>query len=410
MDSALAGFEELPPQLASGAQVLALVQEEMLVAKDEEAVFKWIVRWWEAAARPEAELMAVLKHVRFAMMAEGFVRDTVRAWPALLSAEGQGLLTKSMAPGLRRLGFGPKRIYLVGGFEQGDGPTTTIRAYDPLLDSWCEVASMISERYAHAAAALGGTLYAMGGCDFESDASSSEAEMFDPGANRWQALPRMLTPREFFAAAAVAGKIYAIGGTNGEADIPSDAVEAYDPYTVEAHSWTRLASLPVARSHHTATVVGGKIYVLGGCKPYFEDGSDDDSDDDDDECAHVYDPAVDSWQQIAAMPTARWSHSAAVLHGKIYVTGGQLSSTAEYTDAVEVYDPAADTWTKLASLSQRRAYHTSAVVLGKLYVFGGEISDRTRTTSVEVYSPASNSWARAADLPIPLDQSAAVAL
>jgi len=86
--SALGGFEELPPQLASGAQVLALVQEELLVAKNEEAVFVWIARWWEAGKRPEAELMAVLKHVRFATMAEGFVRDTVRAWPALLSAGG----------------------------------------------------------------------------------------------------------------------------------------------------------------------------------------------------------------------------------------------------------------------------------------------------------------------------------
>ena len=94
-------------------------------------------------------------------------------------------------------------------------------------------------------------------------------------------------------------------------------------------------------------------------------------------------------------------YSAAVLHGKIYVTGGQLSSTANYTDAVEVYDPAADTWTKLASLSQRRSYHTSAVVQGKLYVFGGELADRNRTNSVEVYSPASNSWARTADLPFP---------
>merc|ERR1740136_451105 len=70
VDSALGGFEELPPQLASGSQVLALVQEEMLVAKSEEAVFLWIARWWEAAERPEAELLAVLQHVRFATMEE----------------------------------------------------------------------------------------------------------------------------------------------------------------------------------------------------------------------------------------------------------------------------------------------------------------------------------------------------
>ena len=109
------------------------------------------------------------------------------------------------------------------------------------------------------------------------------------------------------------------------------------------------------------------------------------------------------------MPTARRSHSASVLDGKIYVTGGGLLSR-EYTDALEVYDPAADTWTTLASLGQSRAYHASAAVKGKLCVFGGELLDGSRTNLVEVYSPASNSWARAADVPVAIDQSVAVAL
>ena len=58
------------------------------------------------------------------------------------------------------------------------------------------------------------------------------------------------------------------------------------------------------------------------------------------------------------------------------------------------------------------AYHASAVpvVKGKLCVFGGELSDGSRTNQVEVYSPASNSWARAADVPVAIDQSVAVAL
>ena len=139
--SALGGFEELPPQLASGAQVLALVQEELLVAKNEEAVFVWIARWWEAGKRPEAELMAVLKHVRFATMAEGFVRDTVRAWPALLSAGGQGVVDTSLAPvvgGVQpssRLGFGPRRIYLLNAGSNDEGVVSTVLAYDPALDS-----------------------------------------------------------------------------------------------------------------------------------------------------------------------------------------------------------------------------------------------------------------------------------
>ena len=169
-----------------------------------------------------------------------------------------------------------------------------------------------------------------------------------------------------------------------------DAVEAYDPLF---GAWTQLASLPVARGYHTAAVVDGKIYVVGGI---FHD-------DEGEKVAtglvEMYDPAADSWQQMAAMPTARHSHVAAVVSGKIYVSGG--IALAETSDAFEAYDPVTNTWTTLASLSEARALHASAAFDGKLYVFGGWASGGDRRDLVEVYGPASNSWARAADLPDP---------
>merc|ERR1719469_1173127 len=286
--SALGGFEELPPLLASGSQVLALVQEEMLVAKSEEAVFLWITRWREAAERPEAELMAVLQHVRFATMDASFLRDTVREWPALLSAEGQGILSSSLAPVVGgaqpwpRLGFGPRRIYLVGGRPTGAGAVSTVLAYDPTLDSWCKVVSMAMERYSHGAVALGGKLYVMGGTTV-GNTVLAQAEVYDPKADGWQPLPSMPTARSFLAAAAVAGKVFLIGGDDDEGKV-SNAVEAYDPLS---GTWTGVASLSVARSSFTATVVDGKIYVLGGVRV--------DPDDEDEEvvitnCVEVYDP------------------------------------------------------------------------------------------------------------------------
>eukprot|EP00964_Phaeocystis_antarctica_P149956 scaffold117233_cov69-Phaeocystis_antarctica.AAC.1 len=436
VESALGGFEELPPQLASGSQVLALVQEERLVAKNEEAVFMWIARWWEAAERPEAELMAVLMHVRFATMAEGFLRDTVRAWPALLSEEGQGVLQTSLTPGvggvqpLRRLGFGPRRVYLMG--EGEAEAVSTVWAYDPALDSWCEVASMAAKRFGHAAAALDGKLYVMGVMtEFQfqdAPAQMTEPQVYDPEADDWQPLPNMPTDRDRLAVAAVGGKVYAIGGCIGEC-VTCDAVEAYDPLS---GAWTRVASLSVARGGHTATVVEGKIYVLGGTTyddPTYGEESERGIGEQSSDRVDMYDPANDSWQQMAAMPTARGSHAAAVLDGKIYVSGGKCrrESTAaeelaylddmfDLSDALEAYDPVADTWTVLASLSQAREQHASAVVNGKLRVFGGRLSlpdhtrDRISTDLVEVYSPTSNSWARAADLPCAICESVAVAL
>ena len=160
--------------------------------------------------------------------------------------------------------------------------------------------------------------------------------------------------------------------------------------------------MPEARSHHTAAVVDGKIYVLGG------EIDDDEGEPVATDRVDVYDPAADSWQQMAAMPAARDSHAAAVLDGKIYVTGGIFDSSG-VSDALEAYDPVANTWTKLASLSHHRGWHASAVVHGKLYVFGGLLPGN-RTDLVEIYSPASNSWARATGLPFAIDEAVAVAL
>ncbi len=261
---------------------------------------------------------------------------------------------------------------------------------------------MATERCAHGAAALGGKLYVMSG--FGAGVVSAQTEVYDPKADSWQPLPSMPTARHALAVAAVAGKIYAIGGRDGDGDL-CDTVEAFDPVS---GAWARVASLPVARGSHTATLFAGKIYVLGGDEVVVN------PDDGEDESLvtgrmDMYDPATDSWQQMAAMPTARFTHTAAMLDGKIYVTGG-CDADNGITDCCEAYDPVTNTWTTLTSFSEPRCNHASAIVNGKLYVFGGWSSHQTQLNVVEVYSPASNSWARVADLPSVVDEAVAVAI
>jgi N-acetylneuraminic acid mutarotase len=249
---------------------------------------------------------------------------------------------------------------------------------------------MATKRCEHGAAALGGKLYVIGGLSNGEDTPLAEAEVFDPKADGWQPLPSMPTARKYFAAVAVARKVYAIGGFDDAYEF-CDAVEAYDPLS---GAWTQVASLPVARGYHTAAAVDGKIYVLGGII----------YDDEGEEVVTgrvvMYDPVADSWQQMAAMPTVRYSHASAVMDSKIYVSGG-FTTLGELSDAFEAYDPVTNTWATLASLSEVRADHASAAFDGKLYVFGGWASGGDRRDLVEVYGPASNSWARAADLPDP---------
>jgi hypothetical protein len=398
VEAALRGFEELPPQLATGAEVLALVQEDWLVAKSEEAVFKWCVRWWEAGERPEAELLAVMKHVRFAAMAAGFLRETVGAWPALDSKDGKGMLFNAMVPTVDgkkvvpRSGFPPRLIYLVGGRGDDDTRLSNVELYDTHNASWKQLASMTDARFSHGCVALEGKLYAVGDCGATGHQSLDTAEVYDPQTDGWQPLAKMTTPRGALWLAAVGGKIYAIGGHNGSWTLES--VEAYDP---QLGAWALVASMGAERCDHAAVVLDGKIYTMGGL----------DEDDTTLDTVEVYDPQADSWQRVASMPRGLYGHAAAAMDGKIYVTGGQ--SQGGSVSSVCVYDPQADAWTSLASMSIARLYHAAAVVGDKLYVFGG-FGASGRLSTAEVYDPASDSWAQGLSLTSARASTEAVAL
>ena len=92
VEAALRGFGELPPWSATGAQVLALVQTDSLVAKSEKAVFQLVVAvvGGRRAARGRAarggdEARASCGDER------GFVEGTVQPWLALVSIDDVAL-------------------------------------------------------------------------------------------------------------------------------------------------------------------------------------------------------------------------------------------------------------------------------------------------------------------------------
>ena len=345
------------------------------------------MRWWEAGERPEAELLAVMKHVRFVAMSSGFLRETVGAWPALRSAEARDMLFNAVLPAVDgtkvvpRSGFGPCLIYVVGGKVDGD-VDDGVELYDPKNSSWTQLASMTAPRIGHGCVALDGKLYAVGG----SGAGTSEvpvgytAEVYDPQADRWQPLADMSTVRCGLTLAAVGGKIYAIGGYSEVETAEVSSVEAYDP---QLGAWAPVADMSVEREWHASVVLDGKIYAMGGAPLNFAQATMQAT-------VEVYDPQADSWQRVASMPQGRCDHAAAAMGGKIYVSGGSINweENDSSVSSLFVYDPRADAWTQLASMGNARRSHTSVTVGGKLYVGGGCAG----ADSWEVYNPASDSW------------------
>jgi N-acetylneuraminic acid mutarotase len=159
----------------------------------------------------------------------------------------------------------------------------------------------------------------------------------------------------------VNGKIYIIGGFPKCGESAYGTVDAYDPATNE---WTEnVTELSFPRYKLTASVVNGKIYVIGGQSGRNPQESVIYS------RVDVYDPSKNSWTTAADMPTARRDLRSEVIDGKIYVFGGR--QYGEGLTTTEMYDPETETWCTRADMNIGRYYHASSVVNGKIYTVSG---------------------------------------
>ncbi|CAF4287176.1 unnamed protein product, partial [Adineta steineri] len=76
------------------------------------------------------------------------------------------------------------------------------------------------------------------------------------------------------------------------------------------------------------------------------------------------------WVLTGNINVARTYHTASILgNGKVLLTGGTNGSPL---NSAEIYDPIANTWTSTGTMSVGRQYHTVSVLgNGKILVTGG---------------------------------------
>jgi N-acetylneuraminic acid mutarotase len=100
-----------------------------------------------------------------------------------------------------------------------------------------------------------------------------------------------------------------------------------------------------------------------------------------------YDPAADKWTKKAAMPRPAHHQAMVEYQGKIYVFGGFVAPMSgpqggwEPIDNAWVYDPAADSWRNLAPMPIKRGSAAANLVNGKVYVMGGATTPEDQRTS-----------------------------
>lgn len=117
----------------------------------------------------------------------------------------------------------------------------------------------------------------------------------------------------------------------------------------------------------------------------------------------VYDPATNTWETKASMPTARYGMTISVVDDKFYLIGGtkEGSNTRLAIDVNEVYDPVTDSWTTKADIPNEISGYrlTSAVADSKIYCIKSN-SWIVNPKRINVYDPVNDDWSVKANSPL----------
>jgi len=269
-------------------------------------------------------------------------------------------------------------------------------------NEWTTQAPMPSARGGLGVAVVNGKIYAIGG--LSNNIQLAVNEEYNPVTNTWITKAPMPTARSGFAIAVYQNKIYCIGGTVGDGETPVSGFtgvnEVYDPAT---NTWQTKASMPTPRADLCASVVDNKIYLIGGKEywgdnPFYHELA----------VNEVYDPATNSWTTNASMPVPAFGYASAAVDGKIYVLGGARQFQVGYVSLTpnsdnQIYDSTNDTWSSQTNLPFTVSHATACVTSGvmapeRIYVIGG-LDQTNSSDSTRAYDFERNTWSSGASMP-----------
>ncbi|XP_026114023.1 kelch-like protein 29 isoform X2 [Carassius auratus] len=238
-------------------------------------------------------------------------------------------------------------IYLSGGTESGV-TVADVWCYMSLLDNWNLVSRMTVSRCRHNSLVYDGKLYTIGGLGVAGNLD--HVERYDTITNQWETVSPLPKPVHSAAATVCGGKIYVFGGVN-EAGRSAGVLQSYIPRT---HTWSFIESPMIDNKYAPAVSLNGFIFILGGAYA---------------RATTIYDPDKGNIKAGPNMNHSRQFCSAAILDGKIYATGGIVSSEGPALGNMETFDPCTNTWTLLQNLPCPLFRHGCVVI--KKYIQSG---------------------------------------
>lgn len=156
------------------------------------------------------------------------------------------------------------KIYVAGNHPVTVAPPDSAIRYDPISDTWTELAPMLTPRFSHALAACEGHVYAIGGLwGGYPHYALTEVERYDPDSDSWESVAPLPYPLTYMTAASYGGHLYVFGGHESPygADLYHDEIFRYDPSLDE---WCQVGTLPKPLAYNSIAQDGPDIYLIAG--------------------------------------------------------------------------------------------------------------------------------------------------
>ena len=360
-------FFQLPKE-----KIIELLSSNELNVSKEEEVFAGLMAWIaHDESKRGQDIFELLQTVRFGLLSARFIH-TKMATNAVINSSPQCLQllqtfrdfqtsspkrNKCFNTNLRSGMIKPELCFVLIGGTSSLHPH--INCYNPVTrETYCmadikqhriqasyelvDAASVVTSD--NSVYVAGGTFKALTSSSSSEDSFDDDFEeiiskscfLFDNDHNTWKVIAPMLFPKSNFSLACVQGKIYSFGGLTVKHH-PTEIVEKYD---IETDRWSYVTVMPTnALIDLRAVEHNDKIYVMGGRTGLGANAE-----------VMLYQPQLDEWLSLTAMPTPRFKFGACVVGDDIFVAGGQVYShhsptiSRELLCSVEIFNTNANQW------------------------------------------------------------------
>lgn len=235
-------------------------------------------------------------------------------------------------------------------------------------------------------------LYIVGGCFNQSLQENIHPFGFKytPRCNKWSTMAPMKIERCRFSLNVVGDLLYAVGGASEADEYDFSTCECYNPLL---DSWYMIQALPIYVTQHAGAGYENsydlKLFISGGI----------DRDNIQSNHMYCYNVNLEKWQLCTPMLKSRADHVMLNIGKFLYVCGGwtEDSDTRARTlvDTIDAYDVEEDSWKIITKVPTPR-YHAGIVcVEKKIYFVGGFSSDDVfdkDTAAIEVYDIDNSIW------------------